>query len=341
MALLELGSNYSKDIMFDINTIFFYWDGGITPTRMKILTDSIYSTRVWNPNKPIVLISNTIQQNELDSKFQIKVHKWDKSFFDGVPIPAEKVEKYMRTNPRDFSDLFRLVLLWQFGGSYIDTDDLGINPISNTPNLICRSYDPHTSFYNKIGDSQCVPGRVREIPGWENINTFPRNDCWQNWKPKSDFIWDLITNPKFIGNEEIVWIGGEFSWQSLTNETCINRISEWKAEWNYGLTLLYLFEDFVAHSSGWDRCAFGGEMCEIWKGLPGVNEQAWGEYKTDLQTAMGFYQTVTQQYPNLSHLWLHSKDQKVEWFEELDYSKTYSVSTWIYDFVKCKINEWK
>ena len=81
-------------------------------------------------------------------------------------------------------------------------------------------------------------------------------------------------------------------------------------------------------------------MCEIWNELPNVKDMPWGEYKTDCVTAMGFYQRVTQQYPNLSHLWLHSKDQKVEWFEELDYSKTYSVSTWIYDFVKQKINEW-
>jgi hypothetical protein len=40
-------------------------------------------------------------------------------------------------------------------------------------------------------------------------------------------------------------------------------------------------------------------------------------------------------------MWLHSKDQKEEWFEELDENGLYSVSTWIYDSVKKKIDEWK
>jgi hypothetical protein len=327
--------------MLDINPIFFYWDGHIHPTRMKILTDSIYSTRVFNPNREIVLITNTIEQHQLDDKFNIKVRKWDKSFFEGLPIPEDKIEKYMRANPRDFSDLFRLILLYQFGGSYVDTDDLGIKKMSDTPNLICRSYDPHTSFYNKIGDNQCVPGALREIRGYDNINMFPRNDCWHNWKPKSEFITDLLWNPKFLGNEEIVWIGGDFSWQSITNETCIKRVSEHGKSWNYGLTLLYLFEDFVSASSYWDRCMHGGEMCDLWKDLPALNEYEWGFYKCKKEDAMEFYKKVSEQYPYLSHMWLHSKDQKEEWFEELDENGLYSVSTWIYDSVKKKIDEWK
>ena len=327
--------------MFEVNPIFFYWDGGISPNRMKILTDSIYSTRVFNPTKQIVLVSNSIEQNQLDDKFNIKVQKWDKSFFDGLPISDEKIEKYIHAHPRDFSDLFRLILLYQFGGSYIDTDDLCIKPISDTPNLICRSYDPHTSFYNKITDEQCVPGKLREIRGYDNINMFPRNDCWQNWKPKSEFIKDLLWNDKFQNNEEIVWIGGEWSWQSITNETCIKRIDEHGMSWNYGLTLLYLFEDFVSVSSVWDKCINGGEMCDIWKDLPALNEYQWGFYKCKKEDAVDFYTKVWNQYPHLSHLWLHSKDDKGEWFEELDDDGKYSVSTWMYELIKTKINEWQ
>jgi hypothetical protein len=170
---------------------------------------------------------------------------------------------------------------------------------------------------------------------------FPRNDCWQNWKPKSEFIKDLLWNDKFQNNEEIVWIGGEWSWQSITNETCIKRIDEHGMSWNYGLTLLYLFEDFVSVSSVWDKCINGGEMCDIWKDLPALNEYQWGFYKCKKEDAVDFYTKVWNQYPHLSHLWLHSKDQKEEWFEELDDDGKYSVSTWMYELIKTKINEWQ
>jgi hypothetical protein len=324
------------------NLIHFYWDGPISETRLQILKDSIYSTRVFNPNRTITLWSNSLTDDIFEKHFDIKVSRWDEASFEGLPIPSEKIAQYMKANPRDFSDLFRLVLLWQYGGSYVDTDDLAIKSMSSTTNLICRSYDPHTSFYNKITDEMCVPGRIREIKGFEHINTFPRNDCWQNWQPKSEFITDLLWNEKFLNNKHVVWIGGEFSWQSLTNETCIKRIEENGINWNYGLTLLYLFEDFVAGSSYWDRCLGGGEMCELWKELPNVDNYDWGFYKCREAYALAFYSVVSHLYPNLSHMWLHSKDMKAEWLiDELDPNEKYSVSTWILNDVRQKVKEYE
>jgi len=328
--------------MFSINPIFFYWDGYIHPTRLQVLKDCIYSTRVFNPNHQIVLISNTLTQDLFDDKFEIEVRGWDKSFFDGLPISDEKLDKYINGHPRDFCDLFRIVLLYQFGGSYIDTDDVCIKPLSDTPNLICRSYDPHTSFYSKITDNQCVPGALREIRGYDNINMFPRNDCWHNFEPHSPFLKDLLWNDNFLLNDDIVSICGEFSWQGLTNDTCIKRIAGFGKEWNYGLTLLYLFEDFVSVSSAWDRCVLGGEMCDLWKQLPNVNDYEWGFYKCKQSHALEFYHKLNQIYPNLSHMWLHSKDEKKEWLiDELDTDGLYSVSTWIYNEAKLKIKNYE
>jgi len=324
--------------MFNLNPIFFYWDGPIHTDRLQVLKDCIYSTRVFNPNHQIVLISNSLTQNQFDDKFEIEVREWDKSFFDGLPISEEKLDKYINGHPRDFCDLFRIVLLYQFGGSYIDTDDVCIKPLSDTPNLICRSYDPHTSFYSKITEEGCVPGWTREIRGYDSINTFPRNDCWQNFEPKSPFLKDLLWNDNFLLNDDIVSICGEFSWQGLTNDTCIKRIDGFGTEWNYGLTLLYLFEDFVSVSSAWDRCDLGGEMCDLWKELPNVNDYDWGFYKCKQRDALKFYGKLRLIYPNLSHLWLHSKNDKEEWMlDKLDTDGLYSVSTWIYDEVKLRI----
>ena len=79
-------------------------------------------------------------------------------------------------------------------------------------------------------------------------------------------------------------------------------------------------------------------MCDLWQALPNINDYDWGFYKTDKQTALHFYKIVCEKYPNLSHMWLHSKDMKAEWLlPELNSDEKYSVSTWIYDDVKQKI----
>ena len=336
MDIIEL----KEELKTKLPPIWFYWDGGINVDRLRILQDCIYSTRVFNPDNPIYLVSNSIDQSQIESKFNIKVITWNNSFFSDLPIPEAKIEKYKLASPRDFSDLFRLVLLYQFGGSYVDTDDLGIGPIKSPINTVCRSYDPHTSFYNKIEAEGCVPGFTREIRGYDHIPMFPRNDCWQNWNPNSEFILSMLNNSKFQKNEDVVWIGGDFSWQSIANETCLKFLSEIKISWNFGLTLMYLFEDFVAHSSVWDRCAKGGEMCDIWTKLPKLEDYKWGEYKCDKETGLSFYNEVMNKYPYVSHLWLHSKNDKKEWLIEINEQELYSVSTWIYHFTKEKINGW-
>jgi hypothetical protein len=94
--------------------IWFYWDGHISESRLKILHDSVYSTRVFNPNHVINVVSNSLQQSQFDNKFNINVLPWDETFFEGIPISKEKLEQYRKANPREFSDLFRLVLLYQF-----------------------------------------------------------------------------------------------------------------------------------------------------------------------------------------------------------------------------------
>jgi hypothetical protein len=322
------------NITYSVKNIFFYWDGPISDSRKKILEDSIYSTRIFNPERPIYLISNWIK--ELNPKYNIKIIEWDDSFFEGINIPI--LDKYKIANYREISDLMRLVLLYQFGGSYIDTDDLCINKISELKNLVCRSYDPHTCHYNNLTPEDCIPGKYREIKGYDEINIFPRNDCWLNFEPKSKFINDILTNNKFTTSEKVIYIGDGFSWQSLTLESCLKNINSIGETYNLGLTLLYLYEDFVSASSYWDRCMYGGEMCDIYNTLPNLNKYDWGFYKCNEKTAKEFYDKILNNYPYVSHMWLHSKDMKEEWFlNELNPNKEYSLSTWIYNIIKNKM----
>jgi hypothetical protein len=328
--------------MKNINNIFFFWEGHIYPTRLEILQNCIYSTRVFNPERPIWLVSNTITEDMLNPKFNIKIYKWDSSIFDDLPIPKEHLEaKYLNTGYRELSDVMRLILLYKFGGSYIDTDDLAINKLADidTRNIVCRSYDPHTCHYNKLTPEDCINGIYREIKGYEQINMFPRNDCWVNFEPESYFIKDLLSNPKIIASDKAIYIGDDFSWQSLTLETCKKNIENIGTVFNFALTLMYVYEDFVAASSFWDRCIHGGEMCDIWNNLENVNDYEWGFYKCTENVAIDYLNTVRSKYPYLSHLWLHSKDMNQDWLLKDLNDEKYQISTWIYKNIKNLIND--
>jgi hypothetical protein len=312
--------------------IIFYWDGPISDSRKKILDDCLYSTRVFNPDRPIYLVSNWIK--ELDKKYDIEIVNWDDSFFDGINVPI--LDKYKVANYREMSDLMRMTLLYQFGGSYIDTDDLCINKMTDLKNIVCRSYDPHTCHYNKLTPEDCIPGKYREIKGYDEIYMFPRNDCWLNFEPKSKFISDIFNNEKFLSAEKVIYIGDGFSWQSLTLESCLKNIDKIGDVYNLGLTLLYFYEDFVSAVSYWDRCLYGGEMCDIYKQLPDLDKYEWGFYKCNRETAENFYNKIIQTYPYISHMWLHSKDMKEEWLKD-EIDEMSSLSNWIYKMVKEKL----
>lgn len=328
--------------MSNLEDIFFFWEGGISESRLKILTDCLYSTRVFNPTRNIRLVSNSIEREQLDPAYNIQILNWSDNIFNDLPLDKQYImQHYANTGARELSDLMRLVLLYKYGGSYVDTDDLAIKQMPDTKNIICRSYDPHTSFYNKKYDADCIEGKHREIRGYDHIPMFPRNDCWLNFEPKSKFITDMLSNPLITTNDKAIYIGDDFSWQSLTLDTIQKNIGEIGYDFNFGLTLLYLFEDFVSASSFWDRCHHGGEMCDLWKEMPGVMDVEWGFYKTDRNTANSFLNKVVDTYPYLSHMWLHSKDMKQEWLLPELTEELYSPSTWIYQIVREKIAEWK
>jgi hypothetical protein len=126
--------------------------------------------------------------------------------FDDIPIPKSLIEEhYINLAARERSDLIRMVLLYKYGGSYMDTDDVAIKPINQTiENLVCRNYDPHTAHYNNLTSEDCISGIHREIRGYDDINIMPRNDCWLNFNHHSKFIHSLLSNPKIVESIEII-----------------------------------------------------------------------------------------------------------------------------------------
>lgn len=330
--------------------IIFFWDGDISPDRLQILKDSLYTTRVFNQGHPIYLFSNTLVQSQFDAKVPgIEVVPWNWSMFKRrVPIESNILERYENVGPRQFSDLFRLMVLWLWGGSYIDTDDIGIRSISDKKNVVCASYDPHTSFYNDVPAKDCIPGQYREIRGYDYINFFPRNDCWQNFHPNHQLITNIFRHPLFTNSSHpLDIVGSKVSFQSIINQA-VNEVSGHNVvndevifdqeEFSTQLNLLYLPEDWLATCSLWDRGDYGGPIHDIYKQLPSTSELPWGYAKYSYQEFLTFDSLWRETFPNASHLWLHSKEQEKEWkFGKpytFDTSKKYYLSTWLYESKK-------
>ena len=312
--------------------IWFFWEGGISPTRLRIMQDCIDSTKYFNPDRKIVVVSNTLTNEQIKNA---EVKKWDLTLFEETPISPELFKRCYIDAPvndiRAISDIIRMVLLWKYGGSYIDSDDLCIGKMSETPNIVCRSYDPHTCFYNKIADDDCISGKWREIRGYDHIPMFPRNDCWQNFEPQNPFLTDLLNDYRIQNNTKPIGICDSFSWQSLTLEYLKKHLPTHDV--TFGLTLAYLYEGHVSVSSIWDMGARGGEFVDFWKELPDVNYQGWGQYRCDKNTALQVLDKL-RSYPYVSHLWLHDKDGNPDWLKS-DMGETELVSTWIINHIRC------
>ena len=103
-----------------------------------------------------------------------------------------------------------------------------------------------------------MPGKYREITGYDEINTFPRNDCLMNFEPGSNFLKQVLSHRDFKDNDNVINITDNVSWQSIILDVCKANVIHIGSMYNYKLTLLYLFEDFVAHSSEFDKCLHVG-----------------------------------------------------------------------------------
>lgn len=325
----------------NINNVFFYWDGDISPERKKILDDALYSTRYMNPDRPIYLITNSLENEQFEQRYKILVHKWDDSIYDPISSLSnidQIKEIYNNTHPRERSDLFRLLILSKWGGTYVDTDDIAIQPMPKhnlLKNAFCASYDPHTAHYSKVEPDGCIPGKYREYNGYEDIPVFPRNDCMMNFEPNNPIINDILMDERFTSRTKEVYIGDEFSFQRLTLEAIKKNIDNLGKTFNMTLNLLYLFESHVGVASYWDRCWHGGPMCDIWPLKK--DDERWSNYKTNRAESLQLLYDALRKFPYVSYMWMHDKCGHPEWqLEELEKDKEYFISTWIIDAIRSR-----
>ena len=308
--------------------VWFYWDGNCEGERLQQLYDSLFSTRYFNPDRPIYLVSNSFEQEDIFTEHRITVVKWGDSIYRHMPNGKKWRPLYNAASHRDRCDLLRFLFLKGWGGSYIDSDDMAVRPLPpvHVKNIVCRSYDPHTCSYDGTRADECLPGHLRGKPEFDHIPIFPRTDIWLNHHIDSPIVRDLLQRPEHDLSKGINTIyshadGGSISWQTMIMRTCEEHLSTHGTEWHLDMTLLYLFESHVANCSVWDQGKHGGEMHKIYP----LGQGQWGSQEYPRQQAVQFLYKCLEEFPLATHLWLHDKGDGISPQWHYDYNEEWAL----------------
>ena len=314
--------------------VWFYWDGNCEGERLQQLYDSLFSTRYFNPDRPIYLVSNTFDQLPIFDEHAIDVVRWGDSIYRHMPNGEQWKPLYNAASHRDRCDLLRFLFLKGWAGSYIDSDDMAVRPLPpvHVKNIVCRSYDPHTCHYDGLKPEDCLPGHLRGKPEFDHIPIFPRTDIWLNHHLDSPIVNGLLNRPEHKPEQGINTIyshanGGGVGWQTMILRTCNDNIETHGKEWQLDMTLLYLFESHVANCSVWDQGKHGGEMHKIYPQGKGQ----WGSQEFPRQQAVQFLYKCLEEFPLATHLWLHDKGDGISPQWHYNYNNEWALLTthWI------------
>jgi len=133
------GGNLENPQPEELN-IFFVWVGERPDDKyLAQIKKAIDTAKFHNPRHKIWLYSNLIRGDEVSCTVK-SINLVD--LFADSPASALKMgprgecpEGWESIPPRNWSDLFRMVVLWKYGGSYVDVDDVFIRPIPKGRNI--------------------------------------------------------------------------------------------------------------------------------------------------------------------------------------------------------------
>ncbi len=132
------------------DNVFFFW-GGDPAGRLAQINLAIASFRRHNPDKPLFLFSNDLELADLDQAARrdrgFRLLRWTPhTLVEGTEFAARAGELdpdfIAARHDGDmstwimFSDFFRYLVLWRFGGSYVDLDDVSVRPLPAGRNLV-------------------------------------------------------------------------------------------------------------------------------------------------------------------------------------------------------------
>lgn len=119
--------------------------------------------------------------------------------FRGTPAEAYTA-KSKQCGWKELSDLIRLAILWRWGGTWIDTDDITIRPMPSLSNVLPYLEWPGVNVKIYWGSKfTLIDGKWKSIMGRDRGAGFHiQNDPLLNFEPKNDFLarWmeELVVN---------------------------------------------------------------------------------------------------------------------------------------------------
>lgn len=346
-------TNYNLNIIKpDTDNIYLFWEGNISDERLELLLLNIASINYFNKNKKLYLLSNSLNNDERLFKIKnickIVQYNFESLIKDTFLEKKPKIKIYdlSKKDPRQFCDFLRFVILYKYGGTYTDTDNLCFRKITNLKNVITRTYDEHYAHHDKILD-KLIPGKYKYNKLYENIPFTLRNDNWINIKPKNNYLKLILNSEELFKNDKPLYIYHSKSWQWHIQNIAYDNIDIVSKENLFGLNLVYFFDDFVSYTCKRDLCLknnFDGEMCELYKNLPNIRDVKWGTYKTNYKTSISMLNKIKKQFPTCSFIWLATKEKEliddnvIGKNISFDKKSKKKIKSWIYLYIKKKIN---
>lgn len=364
--MIEVISLAGHSIRPSSRNIFFFWETVGDYQRLEdIGRAELTRVAVWtawkhNPGNKIYMFSNTLQPKDLEHKdMNITIVRYDwKELVKDTPVErnALAVRVYSSAEPRIFSDIMSLVLLYKFGGSYFDTDDVCYQQLPLVKNVIPRTYDiadiqwcgvalPESS--PEVLESFLIDGEHRETGTHPHIPFFVRIDGWVNWHPRHHFMEDMLKGQLLNGEGGVMGFGaGKYchSPPKLVLETATKNIDKVLQGCVFGLSLLYLYDTFLSSDPGVTKRE--GELFEVYSKLFPEASLTPDYFKGELregstwglgvqytrEEAERFLEEVKRVFPCSSFVWMCDKDENRELFD--DSTETARMITWIYRISK-------
>ena len=144
----------------------------------------------FHPLSKVVLFSSsrTLLDLALDGTTVIIIDEasWE-SIFEGTPPEIVTVGR-MAAKPPEFSDAVRLALLYRFGGSWLDVDDLAVRSFSSNPNMLCAMSWPGKRTVEYFGLSFELARGELISSHYRDSGIHIQNDPMLNWEPGNSFL---------------------------------------------------------------------------------------------------------------------------------------------------------
>jgi len=177
-----------NDIKMDERNIFLLWEGNY-PKRDNLIQIQVClkSIAVNEPEANVYLFSNVLKEGDLPHDGAALV-RWsyselaEQTDLDGTLPNA-------RSDWRVWSDVFRVVCLWRWGGTYFDVDDIMVRPLPERKNVMAACFltdAQHTSWLpnNSISDTYAASTGNLALPRHFRFG----NDPMTNFDAHNSFL---------------------------------------------------------------------------------------------------------------------------------------------------------